>query len=252
MKIGDLEIEIKRSKRRKTITVNIERDGSVNAVAPIDCDDETIRKELEAREYLICKHVAHRKAVNKAYINRNFVNGQAFLFMGKSYNLLISETARKSLEIVDDKFVLNERCLPKAKETFIKFYKKQGLPYLQERIAHFSELVGRAPTSIRLIELGGHWASCTPQHTINFHWKTKKTMKKLTILLTLCVLTLLAFANDGVYYAAGNQLIPITETDIQVKKEILTLNRTQSGRLLPERKIQQLDQKTVYGLVGGN
>ena len=94
MKIGDLEIEIKRSKRRKTITVNIERDGSVNAVAPIDCDDETIRKELEAREYLICKHVANRKAVNKAYINRNFVNGQAFLFMGKSYNLLISETAR--------------------------------------------------------------------------------------------------------------------------------------------------------------
>lgn len=34
MKIGELEIEIKRSKRRKTITVNIERDGSVNAVAP--------------------------------------------------------------------------------------------------------------------------------------------------------------------------------------------------------------------------
>lgn len=171
MKIGDLEIEIKRSKRRKTITVNIERDGSVNAVAPTDCDDETIRKELEAREYLICKHVAHRKAVNKAYINRNFVNGQAFLFMGKSYNLLISETARKSLEIVDDKFILNERCLPKAKETFVKFYKQQGLPYLQERIDYFSKLVGRAPTSIRIIELGGHWASCTPQHTINFHWK---------------------------------------------------------------------------------
>ena len=171
MKIGDLEIEIKRSKRRKTITVNIERDGSVNAVAPIDCDDETIRKELEAREYLICKHVANRKAVNKAYINRNFVNGQAFLFMGKSYNLLISETARKPLEIVDDKFILSERCLPKAKETFIKFYKKQGLPYLQKRIDYFSKLVGRAPTSIRIIELGGHWASCTPQHTINFHWK---------------------------------------------------------------------------------
>ena len=145
MRIGDLEIEIKRSKRRKTITVNIERDGSVNAVAPIDCDDETIRKELEAREYLICKHVANRKAVNKAYVNRDFANGQAFLFMGKSYNLFISETAKKSLEIVDDKFVLKESCLPKAKETFIKFYKKQGLPYLQERVAFFSQLVGREP-----------------------------------------------------------------------------------------------------------
>lgn len=171
MKIGELEIEIKRSKRRKTITVNIERDGSVNAVAPIDCDDETIRKELEAREYLICKHVAHRKAVNKAYINRNFVNGQAFLYMGESYNLIISETAKKTLEIVDDKFVLNEKYLPKAKETFIKFYKKEGLPYLQERVAYYSNLIGRVPNSIRIIELGAHWASCNPQHTINFHWK---------------------------------------------------------------------------------
>ena len=34
-----------------------------------------------------------------------------------------------------------------------------------------------------------------------------------------------AKANDGVFYASGNQLIPVTETDISVKKEVLTLNR---------------------------
>ena len=34
-----------------------------------------------------------------------------------------------------------------------------------------------------------------------------------------------AKANDGVFYASGNQLIPITETDISVKKEVLTINR---------------------------
>jgi hypothetical protein len=32
-------------------------------------------------------------------------------------------------------------------------------------------------------------------------------------------------ANDGVFYAKGNQLIPINETDITVKKEILTLKK---------------------------
>ena len=50
-------------------------------------------------------------------------------------------------------------------------------------------------------------------------------MKKVTILLFCCLSALFAFANDGVFYAAGNQLIPITETDISVKKEVLTLNR---------------------------
>lgn len=32
-------------------------------------------------------------------------------------------------------------------------------------------------------------------------------------------------ANDGAYYISGNQLIPIKETDISVKKEILTIKR---------------------------
>ena len=171
MKVGDLDIEIRRSKRSKTITVNIERDGSVNAVAPFDCTDETIYKELLAREYLICKRIANRKAVAKAHVNREFVDGQSFLYMGKSYNLVISKTAQKALETFDDKFVLSEKYLPKAKETFIKFYKKQGLPYIKERIAFFSEMVGREPASVKIMELGAHWASCTPSHNVNFHWK---------------------------------------------------------------------------------
>ena len=50
-------------------------------------------------------------------------------------------------------------------------------------------------------------------------------MKKIAILLFCCLSALFAFANDGVFYASGNQLIPITETDISVKKEVLTLNR---------------------------
>jgi len=50
-------------------------------------------------------------------------------------------------------------------------------------------------------------------------------MKKIAILLFCCLSALFTFANDGVFYASGNQLIPITETDISVKKEVLTINR---------------------------
>ena len=50
-------------------------------------------------------------------------------------------------------------------------------------------------------------------------------MKRLLILAAYCLSALFATANDGVFYAAGNQLIPITETDISVKKEVLTINR---------------------------
>ena len=50
-------------------------------------------------------------------------------------------------------------------------------------------------------------------------------MKKAFILLLTVLSFIGAKANDGVYYASGNQLIPITETDISVKKEVLTINK---------------------------
>ncbi len=47
----------------------------------------------------------------------------------------------------------------------------------------------------------------------------------LTILLLLFFESDLLFANDGAFYAKGNQLIPITETQISIKKKFFKLFR---------------------------
>lgn len=49
-------------------------------------------------------------------------------------------------------------------------------------------------------------------------------MKRFFYLLVFLKSTLL-LANDGSFYGSGNQLIPTTETNISVKKEILTLKK---------------------------
>ncbi|TPN84640.1 YARHG domain-containing protein [Aquimarina algicola] len=45
------------------------------------------------------------------------------------------------------------------------------------------------------------------------------------ILFFLTLIHLSVFGNDGAYFASGNQLIPISETEVSVTKEILTLVR---------------------------
>ncbi|MBQ6728814.1 MAG: YARHG domain-containing protein [Bacteroidales bacterium] len=50
-------------------------------------------------------------------------------------------------------------------------------------------------------------------------------MKKLFTILFALLAIATAKANDGAFYAEGNHLIPITETDISVKKEILCITR---------------------------
>lgn len=50
-------------------------------------------------------------------------------------------------------------------------------------------------------------------------------MRKVLVLIVCCISAVFVYANDGAFYAEGNHLIPITETDIRVQKEVLTLNR---------------------------
>lgn len=60
--------------------------------------------------------------------------------------------------------------------------------------------------------------------------KTQKTifMKKL-ILLFLTLVAINASANDGVYFVSGSQLVPANETDIAIKKEVLTISLCDDG-----------------------
>ncbi|WP_205966472.1 hypothetical protein, partial [Parapedobacter sp. SGR-10] len=50
-------------------------------------------------------------------------------------------------------------------------------------------------------------------------------MTSIKYIILFISTTCSAFANDGAYFALGNQLIPIQETDISVQKEILHLKK---------------------------
>jgi len=53
-------------------------------------------------------------------------------------------------------------------------------------------------------------------------------MKKLATVL-ICLLSLAATANDGVYFTSGNQLVPTRESDIAIVKEVLTISLCDDG-----------------------
>ena len=59
----------------------------------------------------------------------------------------------------------------------------------------------------------------------NVNDTTLAIMKQFLILCLSIFFGSFLSANDGSYYVSGNQLIPIVETDISVKKEILKITR---------------------------
>ena len=54
-------------------------------------------------------------------------------------------------------------------------------------------------------------------------------VRRAAVYLLLTLTAQGAYANDGVYFTKGNQLVPLVETDISVRKEILTIRLMDDG-----------------------
>lgn len=171
MNLNGLDIEIRRSSRTKTLSINIERDGSVNVIVPINLEESKIINILKSKEYEIHKQITKNKDLNKERIDRKFVPGQSFLYLGKNYNLQIDQNQDEPLKLSNGNFVLDSKSIYNAENLFIKFYKKMGKPIIEKRVSFFKEIIKEKPKEVKIVELKTRWASCTPKGNLNFHWK---------------------------------------------------------------------------------
>ena len=171
MKLEDIDIKIEKTERRKTISIFIERDGSAKVLAPASASDETIKTAIKSKEYLIFTKLAKWKALNQGKVNREYVNGQSFLYLGRNYRLKLTENQEVPLKIKGGFFLLDKNYLSKAEKVFKEFYKEKALLKIKERIKVREDKFSIKPTAIKILDLQNRWASWTPKNGLNFHWK---------------------------------------------------------------------------------
>jgi len=171
MKLEDIDITIEKTDRRKTVSIFIERNGSVKVLVPATASDEKVEAAVKSKEYQIFSKIAKWKELNQGRVNREFVNGQSFLYLGRNYRLKLIENQDVALKISGGFFHLDKKYLAKADKVFKDFYRKKALTKIQERLKLIEEKFNQKPTAIKVLELQNRWASWTPKNGLNFHWK---------------------------------------------------------------------------------
>lgn len=171
MILDGIDISIEKTDRRKTVSIFIERNGSVRVLAPATSTDDKIENAVRAKEYQIFKKLAKWKELNQGKVNREYVNGQSFLYLGRNYRLSIVENQSVPLKISGVNFQLDKTHLSKAEKVFKEFYKDKAEKKITERLKLIEEKFQLKPTSIKVLELQNRWASWTPKNGLNFHWK---------------------------------------------------------------------------------
>lgn len=155
---------------RKTISIYVEPDGSITVRAPKNVDLHKINSIVDLKRPWIYKGIAELKELNSAKANRDLVNGEGYLYMGRSYRLKIERNLKLPLSLTQGFFRLDEKQTHEAKKHFINFYKEKGRKHITERVDYFKKKVGVEPKSIRIMDLKKRWAS-RGKTRLNFHWK---------------------------------------------------------------------------------
>jgi len=179
-KIDSLEYSLRRS-NRKSMGIAIERDGAIIVTAPHQTRFNEIEKFVSEKKIWIYQKLAKKKTLNREKPRREFVNGQGFLYLGKSYRLkLIDNGKMKSarspnvtvLRLWHGYFELAESEKANARNHFISWYRKQIKEQLKARIPRYDKRIGVTVKDNRILDLGHRWASCGRNGVINFNWRS--------------------------------------------------------------------------------
>lgn len=179
----DIEFELVRSSRR-TADIVIEPDGRVIVRAPEDTSPEKIEDIIESKRLWIYKNLAEWRDLNATRVIREFRNGEGFLYLGRSYRLLLVANQEEPLLLKAGRFRLRRDLvdrgeIPAAKAAFRDYFVARGMARISERVAYFAPKVGIVAGKIGVRELGSRWASCSPTGNLAFHWKCMMAPPKI-------------------------------------------------------------------------
>ena len=214
----DIEYFLSRSKR-KTASIYIERDGRVSILVPQYLTNKEVEQLIERKRKWIYCNLAEWHDLNAAKVQREFVNGEGFLYLGRSYRLKLAENQDCPLLLKDGFFCL--RSGSAADVTFREFYREKGKQRIPERVAYYQDRMGVQPKAVKIIDLKNRWASCSPGGNVNFHWKCMMAPATVLDYIVVHELAHLIYPNHtAAFWNEVDKVVP----DYQERKEWLRVN----------------------------
>ncbi len=156
--------------RRKTITLVVRSDGTLEVRAPAQMAEADIRAFIEKHADWVRKHQTRAQKYAPPPKKR-YQEGETFLLLGQAFPLKIVPHQRAALTFDGDTFRLAKSALPKAEEVFTRWYKAQAALVLAMRLPALASKHGFKYQQIRISSARTRWGSCSAKGTLSFTWR---------------------------------------------------------------------------------
>jgi predicted metal-dependent hydrolase len=169
--IGDLRVTIRRSDRRATIDLTVERDGSLTVRAPMAAEDHELARLVRSREVWIYSKLAEKEMLLRAWKPKEYVAGEGFMYLGRRYRLrLVDDPAAPDVRFTSGWFEMRRDVVEAGADVFARWYADRAREWLAARAHRHGIRAGVVAKPIEVRDLGYRWGSCGVRR-LHFHWR---------------------------------------------------------------------------------
>jgi predicted metal-dependent hydrolase len=173
LSVDGLTFQLRRSPRRKTLQITVDREAQLVVSAPEDVDRVVIEDFIREKQSWLYTKLAEKEAVQqKPMSSREFVSGEGFHYLGRSHRLLLVEEQDVPLKLHRGRFQLRRAEAGQGRDHFIRWYSSHATDWISRTVARISPRLSAVPRSLKVKDLGFRWGSCSREGNVNFHWAT--------------------------------------------------------------------------------
>lgn len=171
----DLSYTIKRSAKRRKLTITIERDCSVVIHAPKGVSDEKIRQVVDSKRQWIYEKINHSQKYQDLPHppGKELVNGESALYLGRQYRIEIVNDDLKKVQFNQIFLIPNIQATRKT-DVLRSWYWERAKQKIIPRVQQHARELGVDPAEIKIVDNRYRWGSCTLKDNLNFNWRLIK------------------------------------------------------------------------------
>jgi len=216
--LGGLAFEVRRSARRRTIALTVDRGGELVLHAPNHAPADDLERWTRGKLVWVHRKLALKEQSAPKGKAPEFVSGEGFSYLGRSYRLAVVDRQEIPLKFDGWRFVLRRDARADGTEFFQRWYIEAGSPDVARRTALFTTRVAATPARTEVRDLGFRWGSCGKNGVLYFNWRLLQLPLRLVDYVVCHELVHLREPHHGKAFAA---LLDRVQPDWQVRKDEL-------------------------------
>jgi predicted metal-dependent hydrolase len=170
--MGDLSFALQTSNRRKTLQITVERDGSLVMSAPPHVSKSLLQQFAIEKRFWVYTKLAEKDRLHKTAPVKTFIDGESFLYLGRSYRLRLVETQEAPIKLLNGRFTLVKGLTGQGRERLIRWYSGRAKVWLGGKVQEYAQRMQVSPGGVRVQDLRYRWGSCGKVEHLYFRWKT--------------------------------------------------------------------------------